>query len=508
MKSSLRTRLILSFVVIIMVTMGSFALIGRVTIRQWFNNMVLASGKDYAQRMSFVFGQYYLENESWEGVENLLLRFRDFSGEKFFNDNPPPEPLAETEPEEDNTSDNSQSGESQPVRPGGEEPVYRVPVWISNPAIMPPRDERLLLLDTNGNVIFDNDPEAGDVQELLKHAAAGTKIVINGKHVGTVVAASSAGILNTFQEAYLKNVNLLILVGGALAILGAIGWGTWMSVRIVRPVKALSQASLKLAGGDYSQRIDILSNDELGEMTKAFNQMADDLEKQEMLRRRSLADVAHELRTPLSVLQIDLESIEDGIIEADAEAIQHLQLEVTTLRNLVEDLRILSLADAGELKLEFIPVEVNGIIQVNIKRIERSASEKGVNVVLDLAENELFVMGDEQRLSQVLLNLLSNALHFTPKGGVIEAGSKQAGQNVQIWVRDTGEGISPEDLQHIFERLYRSDRARARGNGGSGLGLSIARSLVETHGGKIWAESEPGKGSQFIIELPLFEGED
>ncbi len=507
MKSSLRTRLILSFVVIIIVTMGSFALIGRVSIQQWFNNMVLASGKDYARRMSFIFAYYYYENGSWEGVENLLIRFKDFSDNNPADNNPPFVPNLESEPADNQSTENPQMGGAQSKQPSDEEPSYRVPVWGTDPRISPPRDERLLLLDADGTVIFDNDPEAGDEQKMLTNTSAGTKIVINGEHVGTVIAASSAGILNSFQQAYLNNVNLLILVGGILAILGAVGWGTWMSVRIVRPVKALSQASLKLAGGDYSQRIEILSDDELGEMTKAFNQMADDLERQEMLRRRSLADVAHELRTPLSVLQIDLESIEDGIIEADEEAIQHLQLEVATLRNLVEDLRILSLADAGELKLEFQPVEVNGIIKVNARRIERSACEKGIRLVLDLTQEEQMVLGDEQRLSQVLLNLLSNALHFTPKGGTIEAGSKKIDQRVQIWVKDTGEGVSPNDLPHIFERLYRSDRARARGNGGSGLGLSIARSLVETHGGKIWVESETGQGSQFIIELPLLEGE-
>jgi signal transduction histidine kinase len=323
--------------------------------------------------------------------------------------------------------------------------------------------------------------------------------------VGTVIAASSAGILNTFQETYLHDVNLFVLVGGIAATLLAIAWGAWQSVKILRPVKALSEASHKLALGDYSQRIPVTTDDELGEMTQSFNYMAAELENQETLRRRSLADVAHELRTPLSVLQIDLESIEDGIIEPDAEAIQRLQLEVGTLRKLVEDLRILSLADAGELKLDFLPVEINGLLHINIKRMERQIEEKGVKLIETLTPESLIVQGDEQRLSQIFLNLLSNALQYTPAGGTIRVISERIGAQARITVADNGSGITAEDIPHIFERLYRSDEARTRQKGGSGLGLSIARSLVLAHGGKIWAESSEGEGSTFSLELPLFQ---
>jgi signal transduction histidine kinase len=272
---------------------------------------------------------------------------------------------------------------------------------------------------------------------------------------------------------------------------------------ILRPVKALSEASQKLAHGDYSHRIPVITDDELGEMTRSFNQMATELEGQELLRRRSLADVAHELRTPLSVLQIDLESIEDGIIEPDTETIQRLQMEVGTLRKLVEDLRILSLADAGELKLDMQPVDLNGLLHINAKRMERQAGEKGVSITEELTPGDPEVMGDEQRLSQVFLNLLSNALQYTPSGGAITIKSSFADESVRIDFIDTGSGIAEQDIPHVFERLYRSDEARARQNGGSGLGLSIARSLVISHGGKIWAQSAEGNGSTFSIELPL-----
>ena len=477
LKSSLRTRLILSFVLIIVATMGSFSLAGRATINQWFNRMMLQMGHDYAERAAQTFGWYYANYGSWEGVEDVLVDFGRLPGSA-------PWPSAQGEVP-------SQNGQPQGT---GHLP------WKG---VLPPRDERLLLVDASGAVVYDSNPDAGSTEQLLANLAAGVQIVVAGERVGTVIAASSAGILNTFQEAYLRNVNRFVLVGGIGAILVAITWGAWTSLRILRPVRALSEASHKLAQGDYSQRIPVTTDDELGEMTQSFNQMAAELERQETLRRRSLADVAHELRTPLTVLQVDLESIEDGIIEPDAEAIQRLQLEVGTLRKLVEDLRILSLADAGELKLDLQPVDLGGLLKINAKRMQRQAAEKGIEVVTEIPEGELTVVGDEQRLSQVLMNLFSNALQFTPAGGVIRAKAGRAGSQVRVAIADTGEGISAADIPHVFERLYRSDQARARQNGGSGLGLSIARSLVEAQGGKIWVESTPGQGSTFICEFPL-----
>ena len=478
MKSSLRTRLILSFVLVIIITMGSFALIGRVSINQWFTNMILASGNQYAERMAFVFGVYYVQNGSWEGVENLVISFRDFQEGN---------PFLRRSQSGDNSSGNLPSW---PMLPEGKN-------FLSRP------DERLLLVDNENNILFDSDAQAGSAQTLLSYPDTGAEILVDGQKVGRVIVASSLGILNSFQQTYLHNVNRLVLVGGGVAIVLAILLGAWQAVRIVRPVKALSQASLKLAGGDYSQRIPVTGDDELGEMTNAFNQMAGELERQEMLRRRTLADVAHELRTPLSVLQIDLESIEDGLVEPDAEAIERLLHEVATIRGLVEDLRILSLADAGELSLEFQLLDLNAVIEINARRIERPAIEKGIEIIRELEQGELWVQADEQRISQVMLNLLSNAIQFTLPGGKICIRSARVGDVVQVTVRDNGEGIAQEDLPHIFERLYRSDRARTRQNGGSGLGLSIARSLVLSHNGRIWAESTPGQGSAFTFELPI-----
>jgi two-component system sensor histidine kinase BaeS len=482
-KFRLRTRLIMGFVIITVLTMGAFALVARISITQRFNNMVHQAGQEYAQRMSVFFGLYYASNGSWDGVQDLFINYRSPVSISISNNPPQIPPYLNTDP--------------------GGIVVGRFP----NRGIIDPRDERLLLLDANGALIFDSNPDAGSPDSLLARRDEGVNIVIDNQTVGTVVAASGIGILNSVQESYINDVNQYTLIGGLAAILIAVVLGAYQAFKIIKPVKALSQASHKLASGDYSQRIPSTSDDELGEMSNAFNQMAEELERQETLRQRALADVAHELRTPLSVLQIDLESIEDGILEPSKETIHQLQLEVSTLNKLVDDLRTLSLADAGELVMDFQQLEINSLIRVNVKRIANSAKEKGIQVSVDLEEDELFVMGDEQRLSQVLLNLLTNAIHFTPQNGSIHVSSKREGNAIRVLIHDTGEGISAQDLPLIFERLYRSDHARTRESGGSGLGLSIARSLVEAHHGKIWADSEPGKGSTFIFELPEIKKE-
>jgi signal transduction histidine kinase len=214
--------------------------------------------------------------------------------------------------------------------------------------------------------------------------------------------------------------------------------------------------------------------------------------------------VAHELRTPLSVLQIDLESIQDGLTTPTPDAVARLLEEVALLNRLVEDLRMLSLAEAGELQMAAQQVDVRELVQATIERVHTAAREKGVSLRAELPESLSPIVGDRQRLAQVLFNLLSNALRHTPPGGQITVSAQQVGkEDVQVSVQDSGEGIPPAELPHVFERFYRADRARSRDTGGSGLGLSIARSLVEAHGGRLWADSVEGQGSTFTFALPL-----
>jgi two-component system sensor histidine kinase BaeS len=209
----------------------------------------------------------------------------------------------------------------------------------------------------------------------------------------------------------------------------------------------------------------------------------------------------------LSVLQVQLESIEDNLTAPTPEVIAGLQGDLAHLSHLVEDLRVLTLADAGELYVEAEPVEMGGLIRDVVERMQAAARTKGVVLDtslpdVDLYEASLHVVGDAQRLTQVLLNLISNALQHTPSDGQVIVSARRAEGKVYATIRDTGEGIAPDDLPHVFERFYRADRARCRNTGGRGLGLSIAKSLVEAHGGTITLESQVGQGSVFTVSLP------
>jgi signal transduction histidine kinase len=233
--------------------------------------------------------------------------------------------------------------------------------------------------------------------------------------------------------------------------------------------------------------------------------MASDLERAEELRRNMVADTAHELRTPLSNIQGHIEAIRDGVVEPDAAALRSLDEEVTLLTRLVNDLQELALADAGELRLVCQAEDISAPINQAVAAVNTKAVAKGVTVSIHLPDKLSPVYIDAQRISQVLLNLLENAVAHTAKGDRIEVGARQQNSWVEISVTDTGEGIPPEDLPNVFERFYRVDKSRARATGGRGLGLTIAKYLVEAHGGRIEVQSKPGKGSRFWFTVPIYE---
>ena len=241
---------------------------------------------------------------------------------------------------------------------------------------------------------------------------------------------------------------------------------------------------------------------EIGELAQAFNSMASDLEKAEELRRNMVADVAHELRTPLSNLKGYLEAIADGTVQADSRTVSSLQEEAALLSRLVDDLQELSLAEAGKLKLARQPEDITKLIGQTLDSVRGQAKTKGVSLETELPKLPA-VNIDSHRISQVLRNLLENALAHTAKGGAITVSAKKRGKWVELSVTDNGEGIPAKDLPNIFERFYRVDKSRARATGGTGLGLTITKRLVEAHGGKIKAQSRPGKGSRFYFTIPV-----
>ncbi len=245
------------------------------------------------------------------------------------------------------------------------------------------------------------------------------------------------------------------------------------------------------------------SQDELGQLAEAFNTMASSLAQQEELRRAMVSDVAHELRTPLTNLRGYLEATRDGLVNADYALIDNLYEETMLLSRLVNDLHELAQADAGQLTLLRSPTPLAGLVEQAVTMLRQQTNDKQIALTADLPADLPLVDVDAERIGQVLRNLLNNAIAHTPDGGAIGVSARVQGGEVQVAVRDTGEGIAPEHLPHVFDRFYRADKSRARQTGGAGLGLAIVRQLVEAHGGTVSAESVAGQGSTFTFTLPI-----
>lgn len=296
----------------------------------------------------------------------------------------------------------------------------------------------------------------------------------------------------------------ILTFGILFSLLTAIVMSIFTARRIIGPIQTMMLASHKIASGDYHERIPVSSLDELGALARSFNQMAEQLEQIEQRRLNLIGDVAHELRTPLSSIRSIMEGLVDDVLPSEPATFLSIQHEVSRLQRLVQDLEELSRAEAGQIALNFQSLEVKNLIQAAMDRLAPQYEEKGVELHLDLPTKLPEARADQARLTQVLLNLLGNALQYTPSGGQVTISAWQDGQEIIVEVRDTGIGIPVEHLPHLFERFYRVDKSRSRAGGGSGVGLTIAKHLIQAQGGRIWAES-PGvnQGSTFTFTLPL-----
>ncbi|MBI3974967.1 MAG: HAMP domain-containing protein [Armatimonadetes bacterium] len=312
-----------------------------------------------------------------------------------------------------------------------------------------------------------------------------------------------AGMMGDLFTSFLRAMNTALAVAAAAAFLAAVAISIFVTRRIVAPIQAMTRASARIAGGGYGERVPVSSEDELGQLATQFNRMAGALAQTEQIRRDLIADVAHELRTPLASLAGYMEGLLDGVIPAEAETFYRLHREAARLQRLVDDLQELSRTEAGQVPLQAVPLQVRDLVETTAVRFRPQFADKDVALVVDVAPYIPEIMADADRLGQVLTNLIGNALQYTPPGGHVDVRVRLRDGAVKISVSDTGVGIAPEHLARIFERFYRVDRSRARASGGSGIGLTIARHLIEAHGGSIRAESAgPGKGSTFTITLP------
>ncbi|MFQ6057640.1 MAG: sensor histidine kinase [Anaerolineae bacterium] len=373
--------------------------------------------------------------------------------------------------------------------------------------------QRLILADAQGTVVIDSAGELRGQQLTPRDLANGLPIRVEDQRVGTLlVTGVDAPAAGTPAGEFLGSVNRSILLAGLVAGTIAVVLGWILFRQITSPLGAVTVAARRIAAGDLAQQVEVESEDEIGELARTFNTMAESLARAEDLRRQMVADIAHELRTPLSVIQGNLEAMLDGVLPLDVEQVASVHEETLLLSRLVADLRLLSLAEAGQLKLERAPTDLGELIHQVVERMRPQAREKGITLAADLPPSLPILSFDADRIRQVIGNLVSNALRYTPAGGtvtvrgsVVRSRPSPAGDltAVLIEVTDTGRGIAPKELPHVFDRFYRADRSRSRATGGSGIGLAIVKQLVEAHGGRVWAESEVGKGSRFSFTLPL-----
>lgn len=478
MLKSLQTRLILAFVLVSLVSTALIMTYLRLTNTDRFTNFIaaqiLANAK--ADLVS-----YYTTNGSWDGIEGYLQQQRV------------PAPPPQSQPQPTPPSSNSVQPPPPPGTPSG------APRNID-------RRSMFGLADAQGVVVIQNSREfpVGSTvpQEIL---ASGTAIEVNGKRVGTLLSIDRKPTFTPEESLFIEKSNQALLLGTLGAVLLAMIVGFFLARALIRPLTALTVATQKIAAGSLEQQVYVRSNDEIGQLARSFNQMSAAVAHANHLRRQMTADIAHDLRTPLTVIAGYIESMRDGVLQPTPERFDLIYNEIELLEKLIEDLRLLSQADAGKLTITPQWLSPQYLLERAGASHQHLAGQKKVTLAVEAPDTLPEIWVDEARMMQVFDNLISNAMRYTPEGGKITLSAVQSNGGVTLAVSDTGTGIPKDELSHIFERFYRVDPSRSSSQGESGLGLAIVRALVEAQGGKVTAESEPGCGTTITISMSSAE---
>jgi signal transduction histidine kinase len=378
---------------------------------------------------------------------------------------------------------------------------------FSAPAPPPPRQSRLLftVIDSKHNVVYGTG--AFSVGDLVQQTALDQAMPIeaNGQVIGWLLADPAPNPPNfpTPERDFIDRMTNAVVTSSLIAIVVAIVIGTSLARTLSHPIQELTEATRKIARGELGYQVRVRTRDELGELAASFNQMSVDLAQATDLRRQMTADIAHELRSPLSVILGYTEALSEEKLPGSPDVFQSLHVEARHLQRLIDDLRTLSLADAGELPLTLQPVSPRHLLDRVRLGYAAQASAHHVTLQVDASPDLPEIEVDPDRIAQVLGNLITNAFRYTPDQGEIVLSAAHRGDQVELRVHDNGAGISEKDLPRIFDRFYRGDESRHTENGESGLGLAIAKSIVEAHHGSLRVESTPGQGTTFILTLPV-----
>jgi signal transduction histidine kinase len=330
----------------------------------------------------------------------------------------------------------------------------------------------------------------------------------DGGSVTALIRSPSRGFLGRLSATtgFLQSVWWQFLLVGVVAASVSLAVARQMARGMTQPLRDMASAARRMEIGDYSVRVQTRSRDEVGRLAAAFNRMSGELENLEQSRRDLVANVSHELKTPITAIRAHLENLLDGVEEPDPATLGVMLAQVERLGRLVDQLLDLSRLESGEVPLRIEALPLQSLVDDLISEIDMALPGRGVQVRNDVPVDLPALSADPERVHQVLFNLVDNAVRFTPSGGSVTVSARRRNGSVEVAVSDTGAGIPREHLPRLFERFYRADPARARGDGGTGIGLAIARSVVEAHGGQIRAESQPGRGSVFTFDLPSVDG--
>lgn len=360
------------------------------------------------------------------------------------------------------------------------------------------------ITDAQGKVLFGGGTRRAGQILSSSDLRKGVAIRVEGEIVGWLIFNPDLDRWRpgTPEGNFLLNVNRAILVSALLATGIALVVGGVLAYTLTRSLRELTAATQEVASGKLGHQVPVRSKDELGVLAESFNRMSSELARSTALRRKMTADIAHDLRTPLSVILGYTEALQEQKLAPDAEMFSVMHKEARHLNHLIDDLKTLALADAGELPLNFQLLSPGELLQQAADAYRVYADQKGITLQTAIPPNLPFIWVDGDRMAQVLGNLMSNALRYTPAGGTIRLSADQVGDKLRLQVADNGIGIAPEDLPYIFERTFRGDKSRHGQEGETGLGLAIAKSLVEAQAGTISVESTPGHGTIFTILLP------
>ena len=438
----LTTKLILAFLAVSLFSTGIIVISSRIATNREFDKFI---NDRYEEELLDQLSEHFAKKQSWDGVEKIYQR-------DHFN-------------------------------PNDKHPLF------------------FAIADENGNIIVEGDGYLLGESVSESQLQAGSQIEVDDRIVGILLLNAPLD-KNPLEDEFIRRIGNSIFLSAVGTILLAFILGAILSRTITRPIRELTKATHEMADGKLGQQVPVRSRDEIGELASSFNKMNSDLARSFNLRKQMTADIAHELRTPLALIIGHAEGVHDGVLPPSKENFEIIREEAERLEKLVNDLRTLSLADAGELSVEFQPVEIHKFLSDIQSHYLAPFNQKRITLNL-MPAPVLLVNLDPSRFSQVLTNILDNALRFTPEGGRVDMSIRQSGDLIEISIQDSGDGVTAEDAAHLFDRFYRADESRNRDAGGSGLGLAIAKSIVEMHKGKIWAESETGKGLKVIIQIPV-----